>query len=213
LKHTIAALSCTAALVASLTACGSEDDKPTLPSNTSGSTPSTTTTSRPVPTPATATTGSGPVALDTHSTYTYGGLKVVVNLPADIPSASRPSMRLFSEFLQADGRTTARSKLDPSLSGLASADVVKDTKASITAGSVQGIGSVIYTVSKVQTAGRTTLVAGCLDQSKIVHLRKDGSHFVDANARKYPRIKMTANINRALTGPEVTLFTFADGTC
>lgn len=212
MKHSIAALACAAALVVSLSACGGADKKAALPSTTA--TPSTTAASQPTTTPPTASaTASGPVALVPHSTYTYGGLKLVVNLPAEIPSESRPSMRVFSEFLQADGRTTARSKLDPALTGLAAANVVKDTQASITAESVQGIGSVTYTVSKVQTVTHgPTLITGCLDQSKLVHVRKDGSHFV-AQAKKYPTLKMTANIKPGQGGPEVTLFAFADGPC
>jgi hypothetical protein len=215
LKHTITAVSCAAALVASLAACGSGDDKSALPSNNGGSIPSTTATSRPTTTPPTATaaTGSGPVALAAHSTYAYGGLKVRVNLPADIPTASRPSMRLFSEFLQARGRTTARNKLDPALPRLASADVVKYLEGTNVAESVQGIGSVILTISKIQTvAGHTTVVTGCLDQSKLVQVRKDGSHFV-AGAKTKPTLKMTANINRRMTGSQVTLYTFAAGPC
>jgi hypothetical protein len=187
-----------------------------LPSSTGGWSPATTATSAtsPTTTPASATTTeSGPVALAASSTYKYGGLNVVVNLPTDIPSASRPAMRLFSEFLQGVGRTMARNKLDPSLKDQASSAVVKDVQTAIVVESIQGSGSVIFTIDKVQSAAnRITLVSGCADQSKLVQIRKDGSHFV-AGAKDYPTLKMTANINRGTTGLRVTLFTFAAGSC
>jgi hypothetical protein len=136
-KHPVAVSACVAVPFVSLTGCDGSGAKAGLPMYTGGSNPSTTATSRPA---TTATTAAGPVDLAAHATYTYGGLKVMVNLPTDIPSASRPSLWLFSEFLQSDGRTTARNKLDPAMSGLASAGVVKDTQTSIEQGSVQGIG-------------------------------------------------------------------------
>jgi hypothetical protein len=216
-NRTLAAVARTAALVAGLTACAGGDDKSTLPSYTGGSTPPTTTTSRPATTPPTATaTATGPVALVAHSTYTYGGLKVMVNLPADIPSASRPSMILSSEFFQGVGRTMASNKLDPSLTDLASAEVVKYIQGAVVPGSVEGIGSVIFTISKVQTvAGRTTEATVCVDQSKLVQVRKDGSHFLDTdtNGKRNPTVKMTATINRGMTGPKLTQLRSAAGTC
>lgn len=216
MKHALAAMTCAAALVASLAACGGGDEKSGLPTYTGGSTPTSTATTKSAKTPPTATaTKTGPATLAAHSTYTYGGLKVVVNLPADIPAASRPSLRLFSEFLQADARTTARSKLDPSLMNLASADVLKDTRAGITPGSVRGIGSVTYTVGTVQSAGTSgyARITGCVDQSKIVHVRSDGSRFVDPKAQKYPRVKVAADINLRETGLTVTGFTSVVGSC
>ena len=213
MKHTFAGLTCAAMMVASLAACSGSDDKSTLPTYTGSSRPSATTTSPPAttaPTPA----RSGPVPLVPHATYMYGALKVVVDQPANIPKASRPSMRLFSEFLQARGRTTARNKLDPSMVDLASADVVKYVRDTTDGQAVQGIGSVTFTISKLQSAGSDyTLVTGCLDQSKLVQVRKDGSRYVDPNTKKYPRLKMKADINRSTRGLRVTMFTFVAGTC
>jgi hypothetical protein len=214
-KHSLAAATCGIALVASLAACGSSDEKSALPTYTGGSTPtSSATTNSAKATPTATATKPGSVGLAAHATYTYGDLKVVVNLPADIPAASRPSLRVFSEFLQADARTTARSRLDPALTSLASPDVVKDTKASITAGSVQGTGSVTYTIDEVRTAGNEyAQITGCLDQSKIVQIRKNGTHFVDPDAQNYRRVKMAADINRRDSGLTVTSFTFPEGSC
>jgi hypothetical protein len=212
-KHTIAAITCAGTLIASLAACGGGDAKSAQPSLSSSS---KTATNRATPPAKPLPTGTkpGPAALPAHSTYTYGGLKVAVNLPADIPSASRPSLQLFSDFVQAMGRTTAWEKLDPTLSRLASADVVKDRKATITAGSTQGIGSVTYTIREVQTGtSGFTMITGCLDQSELAHLRKDGSHFVAAGAKKHPTLNMTAIISRGATGSKVTSFTFAVGPC
>lgn len=212
-KHAMAAAACATALVASLAACGGGDTA-TPPGRTGSASANSLPPTTPTPTTATATaTATGPVALAARSTYTYGDLLVVVNLPADIPSASRSSLRLFSSFLQARGRTTAQNRLDPSLSGLASAEVVKYLRTTSVPESVQGIGSVIYTISKVERGSSgNALILGCLDQSKLVQVRKDGSRFV-AGAKKYPILKMTANISPGRKGPEVTLFTFAVGTC
>ncbi len=213
MKHTLAALTCTLGLVASVAACGGGGDKASLPIYTRASSPSTTATSGATPTtpPPTAT---GPVALAASSTYTYGGLKVVVNLPTDVPSASRPSLRFFSEFLQAVGRTKASNKVDPSVSGLASARVVEYLQSTTGGESVQGIGTVTYTISQIHagTSG-VALVTGCLDQSKLVQVRKDGSHFVDAAGKKYPTLKLRADINPGEKGPEVSAYSFAVGSC
>jgi hypothetical protein len=105
--------------------------------------------------------------------------------------------------------------VDPAMSGLASSDVVRETRTSTGGGSVQGIGSVTYTVSKVQTAGTSgyARITGCADLSKLVQVRKDGSHYVGANTKKYPTLKMTAETNPGITGPVVTSFTYAVGTC
>ena len=212
MKHPVAVSVCVAGLVVSLTGCGTSA-KAGLPVYTGGSSPSTTATSRPATTPTTATI-DGAVALGVHSTYTYGGLKVDVNLPTDIPSVSRPSMRLFSEFLQSDARTTAQNKLDPAMSALASAAVVQDTQSTIGAGPVAGIGSVVYTVSTVQaTTSGFAVITGCLDQSKIISVRKDGSHYVDSNARNDPTLKMSADISPGLRGLRVTAYSFASGPC
>jgi hypothetical protein len=212
-KHVLATTACAALLFGSLTACGSSDSKSTLPAYTGGSAPSATTTTPPVTT-APTTTANGPVPLLPHATYTYGGLKVTVNLPADIPRESLPNMLTLSEFLQADARTTAASRLDPALAQLASADIGKETNAQIAAGSDQAIGWMTYTISKYHTAGgSTTLATGCLDQSKVVQVRKDGSHFVDVNTKKYPTLTMSATINRGMTVPKVTRFTVTVKPC
>jgi hypothetical protein len=202
LKRTaLAALPCAVALVASLAACDSGDDKPTAALYTGGSTSPTT---EPV----------ALAALATHSTSDYAGLKLVVNLPSNVPSASRPSLRVFSDFLQGVGRTTAQNKLDPSLSGLASAEVVKQRQNAIEKASVQGIGPVIFTVSSVHTIpSGPTAISGCIDQSKLVQIRKDGSRYVDAGTKKYGRLRMSASLNANRARLQVTSFTFAVGTC
>ena len=53
-----------------------------------------------------------------------------------------------------------------------------------------------YTIAKVQTTGTSgfAVIIGCVDQSKLSRVRKDGSHFV-AIAKKYPTLKMTAEIS------------------
>ena len=123
MTHVLATSACAALLLGSVTACGTGEGKSTLPACTGGSTPSATTT-QPATT-APAASPSGPVPLVPHATFTYGGLKVVVDQPASLPKASRSSMMAFSELLQGMGRTTARNRLDPALKGIASTDVVK----------------------------------------------------------------------------------------
>jgi len=208
-KRTLAALTCAVSLVAGLTACGGEENKAALPRYTGGSSPSSTVTSSP---PAAARPKeTGPVALVAHSTYTYGALTLVVNLPAHIPGASLPGLRLFSEFLQSAGRTTARNKLDPAVSRLASANVVKSVQGTVVPGSVQGIGSVTYTVRQVRTGtSGFTMITGCLDQSKLVQVHKDGAHYGDPSAKKYPKLKMTADVSPGPTGRKVTSLTFPE---
>lgn len=200
MKHTIAVLTCTAALVSSLTACG--DDTSTLPQPADGSMPSTTTTAR------------GPGVLATHSTYDYNGLTLVVNLPADIPAASQPYLRLLSELLQADGRTMAANKVDPAIARLATAAVVAEYEYWIVGESVQGIGSVTYTFTEVinNPPGYPISLSGCLDQSRLRQVRKNGTHF-DDNASKDAKIKAVATIDRGKAGPVVTRFDFDDGPC
>jgi len=207
-KHPVAVSVCVAGLFVSLTGCGGSGAKAGLPVYIGGSSPSTTATTRPATTPTKAIT-DGPLALVAHSTYTYGGLKLVVNLPSDIPKVSRPSMRLFSDFLQGVGRTTAQNKLDPFLSALASADMVKYVQTSIEPASVQGIGTVIYTVNQVQaTTSGFAAITGCVDQSKLVQVREDGTHFV-AEAKTYPTLKVAAYISPGLRGLRVTRLDFS----
>jgi hypothetical protein len=209
LKHTFAALSCTAALVASLTACSNGDAKSSLPLHTGGSSPSTAATSRPT-TSATAAT-KAPAALALHSINTYGGLKFVVDLPSGIPSASLPDMRTFSAFLQGVGHTTANNKFDPSVSDLASPNVVKIVRATVGPVSAGGIGSVTYTINTVHKIPHgPTVVFGCLDQSKLVQVRKDGTQFIDANTREFPKLRMEASIR---PDSVVTNFSFDDKPC
>jgi len=210
-KHALAATTCAALLLGSLTACGSSDSKSTLPASTSGSTPSATST-HPATTAPTASP-SGEVPLVPHSSFTFGRLKVVVDQPANLPKASRSSMMVLSEFLQGMGRTSARNILDPALKDVAATDVVKYVQTSVTPGSVEGIGSLSFTISRVQAMDvRTTRATLCLDQSKFVQVRKDGSQFVDASVKKFPRLKMRVDIFRGLTGPEVTGLV-AKGSC
>jgi predicted small lipoprotein YifL len=214
MKHALASMTCAAALVVSLAACGGADNKATPPTSTSAASASTTATSQPAttpPTPVPTASASGPLALAASSTYTYGGLKVVVNLPADIPSASLPSLRLFSDFLQAVGRSKSQSKLDPSLPRLASAGIVKYIQSTTTN---QEIGSVTYRIQGVQSgASGFAVITGCLDQSKLVQVRKDGSHFVGPNTKNHPTLKLTANISPGSAGRKVTAYTFALGSC
>jgi hypothetical protein len=215
----VMALTCAAALVASLAACGGGGDKSAQPNPPSSSKaasglPTPTATSGPATIPSTTPpTTTGPAALPAHSTYNYRGLTFVVNVPADISSASLPRMRVFSDFLQGLGRTTAQNKLDPSLSKLASPAIVKYIQTFVEPGSVQGVGSMTITVSKVETlAPGPTQVTGCL-ASKLVQVRKDGSRFVDLTTRKYPTLKMTASISPQDAVLPVDQFAFAAGTC
>ncbi len=214
MKHTLRAVTSAVVLVASLAACGGGDEA-SLPIYTGGSVPSTTATSGPATTtPPPTSTATGPVALAASSTYTYGGLKVVVNLPTDVPGASSSSLRLFSDFLQGVSRTIARNKLDPAVSSLASAEMVKYVSSFTEDASVQGIGSMKYTISKVQTGSSgVAVITGCADQSKLVQVRKDGSHYVGSGVKKYPTLTMTANINPSSQGPRVTAFTISAGSC
>jgi hypothetical protein len=187
-------------LAGSLTACGGSGDKATLPAYTCGSSPSTTTTIRPTTTPPTAT-ATGPVALTAHSTHDFNGLTFVVNLPADIPAASKPRMRLFSEFLQAVDRTAAANRLDPAIAGLASAEVVKKRRTVTGGESVQGIGTVTYTIRVIHTVpnGGPTQVVGCLDQGKLLQVRKNGTQF-DQDGNNNSTLKMTGTIERGGEG-------------
>ena len=212
MKHSTAILPCAAMLVLSLAGCGGSDAKATLPSYTGGSSPSATTSAPTTiaPTP----TATGPAPLVEHATYNYDGLKVTVNLPANIPKASRTSMLVASEFVQGFGRTFAQNKLDPSVKNRASAEVVKYVQTVVVPGAVQGIGSLDFTISEVHTAaGVSTTATICVDQSKVVQVRKDGSHFIDPSGKDYPRVKMTAAINRGMAGTRVTSVTSAQGTC
>lgn len=216
-KQTFAAAVCATALVASLSACSGEGSK-AAPVGKTSSSPLTATTSRPVANTPTTTKPKGkataPLLPAGQATNTYGGLKVVVNLPTDISSASRPRVRLFSAFLQAVGRTTAQNKIDPSVSRLASVNVVKSVQAFAVHQSAQAIGSVTFTVSTVQTGtSGMSVINGCVNQSKVVQVRRDGSHYVTADVKKYPTRKMTAGITPGKAGPKVTVFTFAPGTC
>lgn len=210
-KHTLVGLICVTMLGASLAACGGSGAKATLPGYTGPPTPSTTVATAPT---TTAPTATGPVALVEHSAYTYGGLKFIVNLPADIPITAVPKVRLFSEFLQGVGRTTAENRLDPSVSGLASASVVKYVQASIQPATARTIGSMVFTVTKVKSGSAGfALITGCVDQSKVVQVLKDGSHIVDAGTKKYPTLKMTAQVNPGSMGAKVVGFSFAAESC
>jgi hypothetical protein len=219
-KQTIRVLACAVVLVVSLAACGG-DQGSALPLYTGGSAPATTDVTRPVTSAPTASAkgpagagAEGPAALAAHSTYTYGGLTVVVNLPADLPAVSRPRVQLFSEVLQAVGRTTVQNKLDPSLSRLATEDVLRYVRTFVEVGSVQGIGQLTFRITSVHTVPNgPTLVSGCADQSELVQVRKDGSHYVDANVKKYPVVKMSGQINPGNAGPRVSLFSYSVGTC
>jgi hypothetical protein len=112
------------------------------------------------------------------------------------------------------GRTIARDVYDPSVSDVASSAVVKYVRTFAGGEPAQGIGSVIFTISSVRTVPYgPTHVIGCLDQSKLVQVRKDGSHFVGANTKKNSTLKMTGEINPGIAGPPVRLLAFAAGTC
>jgi len=212
-KHFLAVVTCGAVMVVSLAACASTDEKFGLPTHTGVPSPSTTATSQPTKASPTGTSAaSDPLAA--HATYQYGDLLVVLDFPADISRSGQPSARVFSEFLQARSRTTANNKLDPALAGLASADVVNYVQGTIDAQSVRGIGSVTYTATTVRSGkSGLTMITGCLDQSKLVQVHQDGSHFPDAAAKDHPTMKMTAVVSPSYRGLEVSTFTFDIGTC
>jgi hypothetical protein len=215
-KHAVVTTTCAVALVASLSGCGgSASDKPPLPGRTGASGPSATPPDQPTTTSPTAGgTSPGQAALAAHSTYKYGDLVVVVNLPPDIPARARPGVQLFSDFLQGVSRTTAENKLDPSLAAMASADVVRYVRTFVEAGSARGVGSVVFTVDKVQASNSGIgVIAGCLDQSQLVQVGRDGARFVDAKTKKYPTLTMTADINAGPRKHQVSHFAYAVGTC
>ena len=212
-NHTLAGLTYVTMLVVSLAACGGGQGN-ALTIDTGRSTPATMAVTRPATAATTTVSAMGPVALAAHSTYRYGGLTVVVDVPADLPAESRPRVQLFSEVLQAVGRTTAQNKLDPSLSRLATGSVVGYVRTFVEVGSVQGIGPLTFRITNVHTAPNgTTFVSGCADQSGLVQVRKDGSHYVDVNVKKYPVVKMSGQINPGSAGPRVSLFSYTLGTC
>jgi hypothetical protein len=151
----------------------------------------------------------------TQSTHWYGSLKVIMNVPADLPTAASPGMRSFRDFLLSVNRTTARNKLDPSVKDLASPDVVKYVQTFVIPGAAEGVGSMTYTIGQIQTTGKSgyAVITGCLDQSDVAQVRKNGSRYVDPKAKKYPTLKMTAGVSPGLPERRVTLFTFAAGAC
>lgn len=209
MKQSITTVTCAAALVASLAACGGGGDgKATPPIDTAGPARSTSATGG-------VTTPPSPAVLGGQSTYSYGGLKVLVNLTAGIPNGARPNAIRFSTFLQSVGRTMARNKLDAVVPAIATPDVVKSVQSLIGKGSDQGIGSVTFKVREVKTTGKSgqALITGCLDQSKLVQVRPNGSRFVDANVKKHPALKMTATTDRVTIGLKVTRLAFVDGAC
>jgi hypothetical protein len=212
-KRALPALTCAAALVASLAACGGGAENSGLPTFTGGSTTSPSATNGPAPESRASATPDGPLALTGHSTNTYGGLKLIVNLPNDMPKSSLPSMRVFSQFLQAVGRTSARNKLDPSLSKLASPDIVTFVETFIEKGSAQGTGSMVFTVDRVR-ANKVgfTVVNGCVDQATLVQVRADGSRYV-AGAKTNPTLRMKATIIPGDRGRTVTALNMAAGSC
>jgi len=70
---------------------------------------------------------------------------------------------------------------------VATAEVVKYIKTSIEKGSVATVGSMTFAVSTIHTSTPgPTRITGCLDQSKLVQVRNDGSHFVAASVKKIP---------------------------
>lgn len=218
-RRVVAASTCAAALVASLSACGGGDDKvATPPTHTAGPTPPTSTTSgpattAPTPLPTSTPIATGPVPLAAHTVYRYGGLTFVVNLPAEVPIDSLPRMRPFSEFLQAIGRTTAQNKLDPALARLASAEIVKYVQTFVEPGSVQGVGTIVISVTKAETlAPGPTQITGCL-VSRLVQVRKNGSRYLDPVTKKYPTLKMTATVSPQSAVQPVAQFAFAAGPC
>jgi hypothetical protein len=110
-------------------------------------------------------------------------------------------MRLFSEFLQAVDRTAAANRLDPAIAGLASAEVVKKRRTVTGGESVQGIGTVTYTIRVIHTVpnGGPTQVVGCLDQGKLLQVRKNGTQF-DQDGNNNSTLKMTGTIERGGEG-------------
>jgi hypothetical protein len=72
----------------------------------------------------------------------------------------------------------------------------------------------IFTVSTIHTSTPgATRITGCLDQSKLVRVRKDGSHFVAAGAKKFPTLKMAATVYPGIPGGAVNHLNFAPGSC
>ena len=72
----------------------------------------------------------------------------------------------------------------------------------------------VSTVSSVEPG--PTQITGCL-RSKLVQVRKNGSHFVDPTTKKYPTLKMTASISPPVSpeapGKQVSQFVLAAGRC
>lgn len=198
-------------LVASLAACGGGEDKPVLPVYNGKSASSAPTTSRPTTAPPTSTSPA-PAALAPHATYTYGALKVLVNLPADIPSASLPSVRLFSGFLQAVGQTTADNKADPRLGQLANPQVAKYLTDGMDPKAAHNAGTLTFTVTKIQPAGsHLVTISGCMDQSKAFPVDNAGKAIADTSLN--PILKMIGSVSSSRGEVRVSGFAFSRGDC
>jgi hypothetical protein len=211
-KPAIAAVALAVALVAGLTACGGADSTSTLPTFTGGSSPSTTATTAPAMTPPTTATATGPAALAAHSTYTYGDLVVVVNLPEEIPRVSLPSLRLFSEFLQSAGKTLAGNKADPQLGRLASPQIAKYLTGGMDPKADHSAGSLTFTVTKIQPAGtHFVTISGCMDQSKAFPMDSAGKRI--AHSTQNPILAIKGEVSESGQIARVSGFAFAKGSC
>ncbi|TDD58302.1 hypothetical protein E1263_20010 [Kribbella antibiotica] len=175
----------TTALVCSLAACGGKDDKssglPTLtPDPTkSSSTPSST------PTPPT------PTALPTTSTQKYGGLTVILNHP-NPPANSDDVFAAYDNFERAANKTAATNVEDPTLTKYAVGAALTTIRGHLADQKSKKVvtGGQVRLTTKVETFGAIAALTTCLDQSKSVLVRANGTTYVGPGAKKFPRIKI-----------------------
>ncbi|MFI6828086.1 MULTISPECIES: hypothetical protein [unclassified Kribbella] len=193
-------------------ACGG-DDTGGLPTVTDSSAPTSATPGTPS---ATMSASPAPTTQPTRAAAKYGNLTVDLRRPSGLPAAASAAVVTFQQLHVAFGALAAGAKPPQPMSGVAEPVVVKYLDAVLKpqlGRKERSGGTMTVRVTKAQAVGEVAAVNGCLDQSKLITYRANGTKYVDASIRRNPTLTIQATLSRSTGVWRVTNYALKEARC
>ncbi|WP_165555533.1 hypothetical protein [Kribbella pittospori] len=178
-------------------ACGGGDDTGGLPTVPDSSAPTSATPGTPS---ATSSASPTPTTQPTRSVGKYRNLTVDLRRPAGLTAGASAAVVTFQQLHLAFGALAAGESSPPPMSRSAEPVVVKYLDAVLKpqlGRKEHSGGTMTVRVTKAQASGEVAAVNGCLDQTKLITYRANGTKYVDASVRRSPTLTIQTTLSRS----------------
>lgn len=193
-------------------ACGGGDDTGGLPTVSDSSAPASATPGTPS---ATGSASPAPTTQPTRSVGKYGNLTVDLRRPSGLSASASAAVVTFQQLHLSFGALAAGASSLP-MSRSAEPVVVKYLDAVLKpqlGRKEHSGGTMTVRVTKAQVSGEVAAVNGCLDQTKLITYRVNGTKYVDASIRRNPTLTIQTTLSRSSGMWRVSNYVLKESRC